>query len=177
MKRFHMLIVLCAVTLFASPFTYTLNAGKQRTRRPIVVSIDDSRPGRAPKVTVQNDPNGYDIYTGIEVAYPDIEYGGIITLYGVDVFGNIDPGDNGWRFVDPSLPPETFRNATDIVWLQHDWSGTGTLQVGFNSRFDGGYYINPEYLSFDEYGGTAINKWYTVYADSTIVVRMNPGTP
>ena len=50
---------------------------------PIIVMINDV-PNARPVITVIGAPNGYDIYTGEEVADPAIEDGALITLIGVN---------------------------------------------------------------------------------------------
>ena len=104
------------------------------------------------------------------------EDGALITLFGVDTYGSIL--DWGGRFVDPSLPADALRNALDIVWVQHDYSGPlfgGHLQVGFNSAFPGILYGNPIYKGEDNLGPVS-SKWKTVYSSSTLVIRFKgPG--
>jgi len=160
------LVLLCMSSLMAAKKT-----------KPILVRIDDT-PDAPPTITVKGAPNGYDVYTGPEVVNPDVEDGALITLFGVDQAGTINPSGDGWRFTDPSLPADTFRNATDIVWIDHDFFlfGNGDLQIGFNSRNDGGYYVNPIYTS-DASAGDATNQWVTVYSDATIEVQYKARTP
>lgn len=145
------------------------------TESRIVISINDRAIG-LPEVKVEGAPNGYDINTGPLVNNPAVEDGALITLFGVDTYGSIL--DWGGRFVDPSLPADAFLNALDIVWVQHDYSGPlfgGDLQVGFNSRFPGGWYRNPLYTGEDNLGPVS-SKWQTVYSSSTLVIRFKgPG--
>ena len=141
----------------------------------IVVSINDQAVG-APVVQVSGAANGYDINTGPLVNNPAVEDGALITLFGMDTYGST-PGWSG-RFVDPSLPADALRNALDIVWVQHDYSGPlfgGDLQVGFNSAFPGVWYGNPLYTGEDNLGPVS-SKWKTVYSSSTLVIRFKgPG--
>ena len=144
-------------------------------RGPIVVSINDRAVG-PPEVRVENAPNGYDLNTGPLVNNSAVEDGALITLFGMDSYGSI--ADWGGRFVDPALPADAFYNALDIVWVQHDFGGpffSGDLQVGFNSRFPGGWYRNPLYTG-EENLGPVSSKWKTVYSSATLVIRFKgPG--
>ena len=153
----------------------TIRIGEVEAEGRIVVSINDQAVG-PPVVQVSGAPNGYDINTGPLVNNPAVEDGALITLFGVDTFGAIL--DWGGRFVDPSLPADAFFNALDIVWVTHDYSGPlfgGDLQVGFNSRFPGGWYSNPE-IHGEENLGPVSSMWKTVYSNSTLVVRFKgPG--
>jgi hypothetical protein len=136
----------------------------------IVIKINDLAVG-PPEVEVDGAPNGYDVYTGPGVNNSAIEDGALITLFGVDTYGSIP--DWGGRFVDPSLPADAFRNAVDIVWVQHDFEGpflNGDLQVGFNSAFPGVFYANPIYNSDDELGPVS-SKWVTVYSSAALVIK------
>ncbi len=172
MRVMKSIIVSSVLLVFACQFSCDVMAQR---RRPIVVLIDDVDNG-PPVVRVRRAPNGYDLYTGPLVANPDIEDGGIITLYGVDTFGSINPSNSGWRFVDPALPVDAENNATDIVWVDHD-PVTGDLRVGFNTvEAEGVRYRNPLY-HFDDSAGFARNRWATVYRDSTIRVRFKSRLP
>jgi len=173
MKRLHFLMMCGGFAAFELLFPCSLL--EARSRKQIIVRIDDVSVG-PPVVTVQNAPNDWELYTGPAVADPTIEDGGIITLFGVDPYGNINPGDAGVRFVDPKLPANATSNATDIVWIQHDWNGDGSLQIGFNTREDGKYYLNPA-LTVDGNAGPAKNQWVTVYSDKILVLQFNPHTP
>jgi hypothetical protein len=175
MKRIHLVVVAGALAVCGLLFPGGLTAKPVKRPQPIVVQIDAAAHG-GPRITVKGDPNGYDVTTPPGIVDPAIEEGGLITLFGVDQFGPINPGDNGWRFINPCLPADAYRNATDIVWIQHDWYVTGNLQVAFDSRTDGGYYVNPEYTN-DASAGPATNRWVTVYADDTIVVEYRAGAP
>lgn len=144
--------------------------------KPIVVSINDV-PNGPPVIQVQGAPNGYNVYTGSEVATPGVEDGALITLFGVNNY--FDPGalpEWGGRFVIP-IAPNPFRTAVDIVWVSHDADvfGLGDLQVGFNSAFPGTWYINPEFRG-DENLGLVTDNWVTVYATDTLVIRYKPHT-
>lgn len=174
MKRIHVVMMFSAFAVYSMLCPSSLM--EARPTRRITVRIDDV-PNGAPVVTVLGAPDGWDLYTGPDIANPDIEDGGIITLFGVDQSGSINPDDGGWRFVDPSLPADEYYNATDIVWIQHDIYGDGDLQVAFNTREDGLHYVNPEYTTTDVSAGPATNKWVTVYSDSTITVQFRARTP
>jgi len=141
----------------------------------IVVSINDQTVG-VPVVQVSGAANGYDINTGPLVDNPAVEDGALITLFGADTYGSTP--DWSGRFVDPSLPADALRNALDIVWVQHDYSGPlfgGDLQVGFNSAFPGVWYGNPLYTGDDNLGPVS-SKWKTVYSSSTLLIRFKgPG--
>jgi len=141
---------------------------------PIVVAINDVPNGR-PVIQVLGAPNGYDINTVLPND-PTIEDGALITLFGVDQFGSIPDWDG--RFVVPESPL-WFRNAVDIVWVQHDlFDGpflNGDLQVGFNSAFPGTYYFKPELIGSDNLGSVT-DKWVKVYDSDTLVVLFNPHT-
>ena len=120
--------------------------------RPVIVSINDVPNGR-PVIKVQGAPNGYDIYTGEAVNDPAIEDGALITLFGVNnAIENPDAALPDWegRFTDASpwqsLPPwepygdgvnyRQYRNALDIVWIEHNFytpgSHEGDLIVGMD---------------------------------------------
>jgi len=176
MRKSQVAIAFSGLAAVALIFSSSLMAAKPA--KPILVRIDDT-PDGPPKITVKGAPDGYDVYTGLEVANPDIEDGGLITLFGVDQGGLINPSGSGWRFVDATLPSDTVFNATDIVWIDHDFLlfGDGDLQIGFNTREDGLYYRNPDLVDFDDNAGPATNKWVTVYADATIVVEFKSRTP
>ena len=177
MRIMKFVIMASVLSVIACELPGHAMAGRRSRSKQIVVRIDDTENG-APTVTVKGAPNGYDLYTGPLVADPAIEDGGLITLYGVDQFGPINPSGNGWRFIDPSLPIDATSNATDIVWIDHDTTifGNGDLQIGFNTRNDGGYYINPLY-SVDDSAGPATDKWVTVYTDRTIKVQFKAHAP
>lgn len=153
----------------------TIRFVEQEKEGRIVVSINDQAVG-APVVQVSGGANGYDINTGPLVNNPAVEEGALITLFGVDTYGPIP--DWAGRFVDPSLPADAPRNALDIVWVQHDYSGPlfgGDLQVGFNSAFPGVWYANPLYTGDDNLGPVS-SKWKTVYSSSTLLIRFKgPG--
>ena len=173
MRNMNLTIVSCTILAFAFQSPCYLMAEEHVDR--IVVLIDDVDEG-APVVTVRRAPNGYDLYTGPLIANPEIEDGGLITLYGVDQLGTINPSGNGWRFVDPLLPIDAQRNATDIVWIDHD-PVTGDLRVGFNTvEAEGVRYTNPLYHS-DESADVARERWATVYKDDTIKVRFKSRLP
>lgn len=176
MKRSVVRFAACAFAAMALLTPCHVTEGDTRQRQ-IIVRIDDVPGG--PVVTVKNAPSGYDIYMGPLVSNDAIEYGGIITIYSVDTQDTIDPGNNGWRFVDPNLPANSPSNATDIVWLQHNDGGDRSLQVGYNTlkHVADGYYRNPAYTGFDDLAGPAINKWFTVYSDKTILLQFNPHKP
>jgi len=133
MKRGRIQVPLNAVlTAFVLLFAFSVMSA------PIVVRINDV-PNAAPVVTIIGAPNGYDIYTGPDVATPGVEDGGLITIFGVQ--DSLIPEEGrGWRFLDtrdPStLPPfygsdypedptnyREFVLAVDIVWIQHDTDG------------------------------------------------------
>jgi hypothetical protein len=174
MKNVMFRVASCTIAVIA--LLYPGNDMAARSPRPIVVRIDDV-PDGPPVVTVSGAPNGWNLYTGPLVANPSYEDGGIITLFGVNPYGEIDTGDGGWRFVDQRLPADSQSNATDIVWIQHDWNGDGSLQVGFNTIEDGGYYRNPDYLAIDANAGPATNRWVTIYSDSTLLLKFRPRYP
>jgi hypothetical protein len=148
---------------------------------PIVIRINDLAVG-PPEVEVDGAPLGYNVYTGPEVNNPSVEDGALITLFGVDQGGSI--ADWGGRFVDPSLPADAVQNALDIVWVQHDCAcsdcsclfGNGDLQIGFNSRFLGGWYYNPIYTG-DENLGPVPYKWVTVYSSPKLVIQFKAQKP
>lgn len=185
MKKGRIQVLLIA-TLAASTLLFAFSG----MSAPIIVRINDV-PNAAPVVTIIGAPNGYDVYTGPEVANPEIEDGGLITLFGVQ--DSLIPEEGkGWRFLDPSdpstLPPLYFPDdptnyrefvlAVDIVWIQHDTDGPffeGDLQVGFNSALPGTWYVNPEFRG-DENAGYVTDKYVTVYADETVIVQFKPHT-
>jgi hypothetical protein len=135
---------------------------------PIVVTINDV-PNAAPVIKVRGAPNGYDIYTGENVADPAKEDGALITLFGVDQGGDIPDWEG--RFVVPTAP-NPLRTAVDIVWVEHDFDlfGNGDLRVGFNSAHPGTYYRTVNSL------GLVTDNWVEVYASDTLVVRFKPHT-
>jgi hypothetical protein len=146
---------------------------------PIVVRINDLAYPRPPEVEVDNAPNGWSFCAcaDLGVIDPANEDGGLITLFAVDRNGSInEPGECGWRFSDPALPPDTCLSAVDIVWIQHDFYGpffNGDLQVGFNSALPGHYYRNPAacpILACDASLGPLTYKWQMVYKSQTLVV-------
>jgi hypothetical protein len=146
---------------------------------PIVVRINDLAYPQPPEVEVDNAPNGWSFCAcaDLGVIDPSQEDGGLITLFGVDHNGSInEPGECGWRFSDPSLPPGTCLSAVDIVWIQHDFFGpffNGDLQVAFNSALPGHYYRNPDacpIIACDVSLGRLTYKWQTVYSSPEIVV-------
>src|SRR5437899_9988894 len=152
---------------------------------PIIVKISDLANG-PPEVEVDGAPNGYDFCTCADLGFidPANEDGGVITLFGVDRNGSInEPGECGWRFLDPSLPQPTCVSAVDIVWIQHDYYGpfyNGDLQIAFNSAFPGHYYRNPDGCSTgcpDVSLGPLTYKWQVVYADDTVVVLFKAQKP
>ncbi len=89
---------------------------------PIIVRISDLRYPNPPEVEVDGAPNGWSFCTcaNLGTIDPANEDGGVITLFGVDTYGSInEPGECGWRFLDPSIPQPTCPSAVDIVWIQH----------------------------------------------------------
>jgi hypothetical protein len=146
---------------------------------PIVVRINDLQYPSPPEVEVDGAPNGWNFCACADLGIidPSNEDGGVITLFGVDRNGSInEPGECGWRFLDPSLPASTCKSAVDIVWIQHDFFGpfyNGDLQIAFNSALPGRYYSNPAVCITgcpDVSLGPLTYKWQTVYADATVVV-------
>jgi hypothetical protein len=137
---------------------------------PVVIRINDV-PNGAPVIQVQNAPNGYNIYTGEDVADPAIEEGALITLFGVDTIGAIEEGSG--RFVIPNAPTAQ-RDAVDIVWLEHD-PNSGDLRVGFNSAFPGTYYADPG-LRGELNFGMVTDNWVQLIANETLVVFFKPHT-
>jgi hypothetical protein len=146
---------------------------------PTIVQIDASHEG-APTTTVLNS-EAYNIYVGPGVSNPDIEYGALVDLLGVDSwyeppYQSVIP-DQGWRFTDPKAPDQT-HSATYIIWIGHDYSGplwNGDLQVGFNSRKPGtGYYNTPgpnPPPGADVNAGPVQSDWVTIYSDDTLVLQ------
>ena len=115
-------------------------------------------------------PSGYNIYVGPLVNNPEIEHGALINLLGVDQSGSIP--EQGWRFVDSSLPAAAVRNGLQIIWITHDNSGpfcNGDLQIGFNSAFPGRHYANPIHTN-DKNLGTPADEWTTVYSDDSLIL-------
>ena len=146
--------------------------------RTVTVVINDVPNGR-PGILVKDAPNGYDIYTGENVADPADEDGALITLFGVDnYFTSPTPPLPDWagRFVVPQAPV-WFRTAVDIVWVEHDFDnfGNGDLRVGFNSAFSGTYYFTPDLIG-EENLGLATDQWVQVYANNVLEVLFNPHT-
>ncbi len=136
--------------------------------------------------TIALGPNGYDFCTCADLGFidPANEDGGVITLFGVDRNGSInEPGECGWRFLDPKLAQPTCASAVDIVWIQHDYYGpfyNGDLQIAFNSALPGHYYRNPDVCPTgcpDVGLGPLTYKWQTVYADDTVVVLFKAQKP
>ena len=145
---------------------------------PIVVMISDLA-NSPPEVEVNGAPYGWNFCTcaDLGIINPANEDGGVITLFGVDTYGSInEPGECGWRFLDPKLAQPTCASAVDIVWIQHDYSGpfyNGDLQIAFNSALPGHYYRNPAVCPTgcpDVSLGPLTYKWQVVYADATVVV-------
>jgi len=145
---------------------------------PIVVMISDLA-NSPPEVEVNGAPYGWNFCTCADLGIidPANEDGGVITLFGVDTYGSInEPGECGWRFLDPKLPQPNCPSAVDIVWIQHDYSGpfyNGDLQIAFNSALPGHYYRNPAVCPTgcpDVSLGPLTYKWQVVYADATVVV-------
>jgi len=136
---------------------------------PAVIRIDDVVKGQ-PVIEVIGAPNGYNIYIGPNVRNPAIEDGALITLLGVDTGLSIP--DQSGRFVDPKLPSTAFRNALDIVWIEHDFDffGDGSLRVGFNSALPGTWYANPAVKGELNFGPVQ-NKWITVYSNPDVIVQ------
>ena len=152
---------------------------------PIVIKINDLANG-PPEVEVDGAPNGYSFCTCADLGFidPANEDGGVITLFGVDTYGSInEPGECGWRFLDPTLPQPTCPSAVDIVWIQHDYYGpfyNGDLQIAFNSALPGHYYRNPAVCptGCPDIGlGPLTYKWQVVYADDTVVVLFKAQKP
>lgn len=137
----------------------------------------EASPGGAPVIKVIGAPFGYNIYVGPLVNNSEIEHGALLNLLGVDQSGSII--DQGWRFIDPALPPDAVRNGLYVLWLTHDYSGpfcSGDIQVGFNSALPGRHYANPTHTK-DKNLGAAPNEWTTVYSDErlTLLFRARPG--
>jgi len=176
MKAIRQMIRLSAFAMLVSLLPCSLMAD------PIIVRINDLRNG-PPEVEVDGAPNGYDFCpcADLGVIDPSNEDGGLITLFGVDTFGSInEPDENGWRFLDPSLPSDDCFNAVDIIWIQHDFGGPfgkGDLQIGFNSALPGHYYRNPACGGSDSSLGPLTYKWQLVYADDTVVVLFKAQKP
>ncbi len=121
-------------------------------------------------IQVVGAPFGHNVYVGPLVNNPEIEHGALINLLRVDPSGSIP--EQGWRFVDPSLPAAAVLNALQIVWITHDYSGpfcNGDLQIGFNSAFPGRHYANPAHTK-DKNLGPPADQWTTVYSDSTLIL-------
>ena len=146
---------------------------------PIIVRISDLRYPNPPEVEVDGAPNGWSFCTCADIGIidPANEDGGVINLFGVDSYGSInEPGECGWRFLNPTIPQPTCPSAVDIVWIQHDYNGplyNGDLQIAFNSALPGHYYRNPAVCPTgcpDVSLGPLTYKWQVVYADATVVV-------
>jgi hypothetical protein len=139
--------------------------------KPIVVSINDT-PGGHAVVQVQGAPHGWTIVPDD----PTLVDSGIITLTSVDQGGSInEPYENGWRFTDPNAP-DWWHASVDIIWIQHDWGNSGDLQIGFDSATAGQSYYSPSIFNNDADAGPITNKWVTLYADDTLVLRFKPHT-
>lgn len=174
MKKVHYTLKSSALALLTLLVPCSLMA------KPIVIRINDV-PNAAPVVQVHGAPNGYDFYADPDVATPGIEEGGVITLFGVDQFGEVGQdelgNDLGWRFVIPNAPDPN-RSAVDIVWIQHD-PDTGDFQVAFDSALAGTYYANPPepHVPGKDYNaGLVTDRWVTLYEDETLVVQFKPHT-
>jgi hypothetical protein len=138
-----------------------------------VVRIEDQAE-KPPMIEVRAAPGGHNIYVGPLVNNATLEHGALINLLGVDQEALIP--DQGWRFVDPSLPEDATRNALHIIWIAHDRSGpfsNGDLQIGFNSVFPGHHYANPLHTA-DKNLGPGTDQWVTVYTDETLVLLFKP---
>ncbi|MCX6928883.1 MAG: hypothetical protein NT154_37585 [Verrucomicrobia bacterium] len=138
--------------------------------QPIVVRINSLAEG-PPQIEVVGTLKGHNIYVGPLVNASAAEDGALINLFGVDRSGATP--DQGWRFVDPSLPPDANRNALVIIWITRDHSGpfgSGDLQIGFNRARPGHHYANPIH-THDQSLGSVPHKWVTVYSDDTLVLR------
>ncbi len=134
-----------------------------------VVRIEDL-PDGAPKIEVAGAPFGHNIYVGPLVNNPAVEHGGLINLLGVDQSGSIP--EQGWRFVDPSLPQDAACNGLHVLWIAHDHSGplcNGDLQVGFNTILAGHRYANP-IQKRDKSLGPVADGCVTVYSDATLLL-------
>ena len=134
-----------------------------------VVRIQDGGGGQ-PVIQVVGAPFGHNIYVGPLVNDREIEHGALINLLGVDRAGSIP--EQGWRFVDPSLPRDAARNGLQVLWIAHDHSGplcNGDLQVGFNTVFAGHHYANPIHTR-DKSLGPVTEGWVTVYSDATLLL-------
>ena len=177
MKKLQNTLKLSAIALITLLLPGYLLAG------PIIVRINDLRYPNAPEVEVDGAPNGWNFCTcGIDT--PGFEDGGLIRLFGVDRNGSInEPGECGWRFLDPAIPQPTCASAVDIIWIQHDFSGpyfNGDLQVAFNSNHPGNYYRNPAVCPTgcpDASLGPLTYRWQVVYADATVVVLFKAQKP
>lgn len=153
----------------------------QASANPVNVQIETFDVGM-PIITVTGAPNGYSVDTGPYVVKPGLEYGAYITLAGVDTNGLInEPGEQGWRFIEPSLPVDTLHNALEIVWILHDSYGepgqTGDLQIGFDSLIvhaapNGLLYFNPSHVG-SQSAGPVGQGWVTLYSDSTLTLEYN----
>lgn len=143
---------------------------------PILVRIKSLAEG-PPLIEAVGAPQGYNIYVGPLINNPAVEEGALINLFGVDHGGAIS--DQGWRFLDPSMAPDANLNALGILWITHDHAGpfaSGDLQIGFNRARPGRHYANPIH-THDQNLGPATNRWVTVYADDTLVVRLKSAKP
>ena len=137
--------------------------------KPIVVRIQTLAEG-SPVIEAVGTPLGHNIYVGPLVNTPAIEDGALINLFGVDPSGSIP--DQGWRFLDPSLPPEANHSALAILWITHDYSGpfgNGDLQIGFNCARPGHHYANPMH-THDQSLGPVPQEWVTIYSDDALVL-------
>jgi hypothetical protein len=165
MKKFSHSIRATIFALVIMSLPCSLMAG------PIVVKIKDLAVG-PPEVEVDGAPNGWN-FCECGINTPGVEDGGLITLVGVDTGGSInEPGECGWRFLDPTIQQPACASAVDIVWIQHADSGLGDLQIGFNSALPGHYYANPDVCgsSCDVSLGPLTYKWQVVYSSPTVVV-------
>jgi len=137
--------------------------------QPIVVRINRLAEG-PPLIEVVGAPLGHNIYVGPLVNTSAVEDGALINLLGVGPSG-VKP-DQGWRFVDPSMPLDANRNALVIIWITRDHSGpfgSGDLQIGINCARPGHHYANPTH-THDQSLGPVPHKWVTVYSDETLVL-------
>lgn len=128
-----------------------------------------------PIVEVLGAPLGHNIYVGPLVNNSEVEHGALINLLGVDASATIP--EQGWRFVDPKLPPDATRNGLYVLWVTHDYSGpfcSGDLQVGFNSVLPGHHYANPVHTKDKSLGSPSAN-WVTVYSDKNLVLQFADG--
>jgi hypothetical protein len=173
LKRIQQVMSWGAVAQLALALPGTLRA------EPIVVRIDDKAFG-LPQIEVQGAPAGYNIHTGALVNNLSQEDGALITLLGVDTSGTVP--SQGWRFIDPRAPDPTHA-AADIVWIEHDFDffGDGSLRVGFNSHFPGGWYTTPPPNpppGADKNAGPVRPYWVTVYSSPSLVVQFKgPSVP